>query len=118
MMRVGLVILLILAMVSSLHICEFVVINKLCLLTSVSDTDRGGTTFSTVAPVKEILYHPGTGLAGLATDLAVSGRPRDSIVDTTSLHYDMGNSAAAGRAVHGSVSAGWRSRHTLGYGRR
>jgi len=36
------------------HICEYVVINKFCLLTSVSDTDRGGTTFSTVAPVKEI----------------------------------------------------------------
>ena len=44
----------ILALVSSLHICEYVVINKFCLLTSVSDTDRGGTTFSTVAPVKEI----------------------------------------------------------------
>jgi len=58
MMRVGLVILLILAMVSSLHICEFVVINKFCLLTSVSDTDRGGTTFSTVAPVKEIAHRP------------------------------------------------------------
>jgi len=40
----------------SLQICEFVVINKFCLLTSVSDTDRGGTTFSTVAPVKEISY--------------------------------------------------------------
>ena len=54
MMRVGLVILLILALVSSLHICEYVVINKFCLLTSVSDTDRGGTTFSTVALVMEI----------------------------------------------------------------
>jgi len=40
-MRVGLVILLILAVVSSLHICEFVVTNKFYLLTSVSDTDRG-----------------------------------------------------------------------------
>ena len=54
MMRVGLVILLILAMVSTLYICEFIVINKFSLLTSVSDTDRGGITFSTVAPVKEI----------------------------------------------------------------
>jgi len=54
MMRVGLVILLILAMVSTLYICEFIVINKFCLLTSVSDTDRGGIKFSTIAPVKEI----------------------------------------------------------------
>ena len=51
MMHVGTVILLILAMVSSLHIYEFVVINKFCLLTTVSDTDS--ITFSTITPVNE-----------------------------------------------------------------
>ena len=42
-------------MVSSLHICEFVLTKSyLYLLTCVSETDRGGTKFGKVLAVKEI----------------------------------------------------------------
>jgi len=42
-------------MVWGLRACEFVVTNKSCLLTCVSDTQRGGIKFSTVSPVQEIV---------------------------------------------------------------
>ena len=54
MMCVSTIMLLILAMVWGLHNCEFLVINKSCLLTCVSDTQRGGRKFSTVSAVQEI----------------------------------------------------------------
>jgi len=48
---VSTIILLILGMVWGLRACEFVVTNKSCLLTCVSDTQRGGIKFSTVSLV-------------------------------------------------------------------
>jgi len=51
---VSTIILLILGMVWGLRACEFVVTDKSCLLTCVSDTQRSGIKFSTASPVQEI----------------------------------------------------------------
>ena len=51
MMCVSTIMLLILATVWGLHTCEFLVIKKSCLLTCVSDTQKGGRKFSTVSAV-------------------------------------------------------------------
>jgi len=56
-MCVSTIMLLILATVWGLHTCEFLVINKSCLLTSVSDTQGGGIKFSSVSAVQEIATH-------------------------------------------------------------
>ena len=45
----------ILAMVWGLRTCELVVTNKNCLLTCVSDAEKGGRKFSTVSAVQEII---------------------------------------------------------------
>jgi len=51
MMYVSTIMLLILATVWGLHTCEFLVIKKSCLLTCVSDTQKGSRNFSTVSAV-------------------------------------------------------------------